>query len=70
MGRFKQLLRREGRGGEIREKQIVKSRHGARFCFSHQQILTTISLNYFIYTETHSKWEKLTINDGMLPTSK
>ena len=28
----------------------------------------TISLNYFADTETPSRWEKLMIKDGMLPT--
>ena len=68
MGRFKQLLSREGRGCEIREKQMVKSSHGARFWIpatdSHN------ILNCSVYTETHSRREKLTINDSMLPTSK
>ena len=33
MGRFKQLLIREGKGCETREKQTVKSSLGARSCF-------------------------------------
>ena len=30
---------------------------------------TTISVSCFADTETSSRWEKLMINDGMLPTS-
>ena len=37
--------------------------------FPHQVIHTTISLSYFADTEAPSRWEKLTIHDGMLPTS-
>ena len=35
-----------------------------------QEIHTTTSLRYFIDTETCSRWGKLMINDGMLPTSR
>ena len=37
--------------------------------FPHQGVHTTISLSYFADTETPSRWEKLIINDGILPTS-
>ena len=37
--------------------------------FPYHQIYTTISLSYFADTETPSRWGKLTINSGMLPTS-
>ena len=37
--------------------------------FPHQQIYTTISLSYFADVEAASRWEKLTINDSMLPTA-
>ena len=66
MGRFNLLLIREGRGCEIREKQ---EQPRDNVLFPHQRIHTTISLSYFADTETPSRWEKLMINDGMLPTS-
>ena len=50
-----------------RENKLVKLSLGARSLLPHQQIHTTISLSYFADTETPSRWEKLTINDGMLP---
>ena len=37
--------------------------------FPHQQIYTTIYLSYFADVEAASRWEKLMINDSMLPTS-
>ena len=41
----------------------------SKVLFPHQRIHTTISLSYFANTETPSRWEKLMIHDGMLPTS-
>ena len=35
----------------------------------HQGIHTKISLSCFADTKTPSRWKKLTVNDGMLPTS-
>ena len=49
--------------------ETVKNSLGTRSCFPHQRIHTTVSLNYFADTETPSRWEKITINDGMPPTS-
>ena len=49
----------------------VKKSLEARSCFPNrkQQIHITISLSYFADTETPSRWEKLMINDVMLPTT-
>ena len=67
MGIYKPLLIREKRGCETREKRSrVALGQGP---ISHQWIHTTISLSYFADTETPSRWEKLVIKDGMLPTS-
>ena len=59
VGRFKQLLTREGRGCETREKQTQEQSWGT-VLFPHQWIHTTISLSYSADTETPSRWEKLT----------
>ena len=67
MGRFKPLLIREGREWETKEKQSRAALD--KVPFPHQRIHTTISLSYFANTETPSRWEKLMIHDGMLPTS-
>ena len=49
----------------------VKKSLEARSCFPNrkQQIHITISLSYFADTETPSRWEKLMISNGLLPTS-
>ena len=47
--------------------QTVKSSLWARSCFPINGYV--ISLSYFADTETPSRWEKLMINDVMLPTS-
>ena len=49
----------------------VKKSLEARSCFPNrkQQIHITISLSYFADTETPSRWEKLTLNGSVLPTS-
>ena len=35
----------------------------------HQTIHTLISFSCFVDTETPTRWEKLKVNNGMLPTS-
>ena len=72
MGRFKQLLIREGRGCETREKQSRETivQPWGKVLVPHQGIHTTISLSCCAVTETPTRWEKLTVNDGVLPTSK
>ena len=66
MGIFKSLLVRERRGCETREKQ---SRVALGQGPIYHQWIHTISLSYFADIETPSRWEKLVIKDGMLPTS-
>ena len=68
-GRFKQLLIREGRGWKTREKQ-------ARAALGQSPIFPLtdtgdrqLSLSHSAETEPPSRWEKLAINGGMLPTS-
>ena len=66
MGRFMQLLIREGRdvrpGRKSQEQPWIKS-------YFPINGYTTISLSYFADVEAASRWEKLMINDSMLPTS-
>jgi len=62
------LLIRKRRGRDTREKQTVRSRLGLKFSFPISGY-TQQPLAYFADTETASKWEKLMINDSMLPTS-
>ena len=71
MGRFKHLPIREGSRCETREKQAREkiAQPWGKVLVPHQQIHPTISLSCFADTETPSRWEKLTINDGTLPTS-
>ena len=61
-------LIRKRRGRNTREKQTVRSRLGLKFSFPIGGY-TQQSLAYFADTETPPKWEKLAINDSMLPTS-
>ena len=68
VGRLKQLLIREGREYEIREKQSQEW-SWSKIVFLQKQIHITISLSYFADTETPSKWEKLMISSGLLPRS-
>ena len=67
VGRFKQLLIRKGMGdqGETNSPE----QPWGKVLFPYQRIHTTPSLSYFADTETPSRWEKLMINDGMLPTN-
>ena len=67
VGRFKQLLIREGRGCKAREKQSKEQPWG-KVLFLHQWIHTT-SLSCSVDTDPCSKWERLMIKDSMLPTS-
>ena len=57
-----------GKGGMWDQEETVKSSLWTK-TFPHQWIYTTISLSYFADIEAASRWEKLTINDSMLPTS-
>ena len=57
IGRFKQLLIREGRGRETREKQSRAAL--GQGPVSPLTIHTTISLSCFADVETPSRWEKL-----------
>ena len=68
VGRLKQLLIKEGRGYEIRGKQSQEQPWG-KILFPPQQIHITIFLSYFADTESPSRWEKLMISNGLLPTS-
>ena len=65
MGRFKQLLNKEGRG-DMRPGRNSQEQPWGKILFPHQWIHTKISLSYFSGTETPSRWEKLMIN-YMLP---
>ena len=67
MGRFMQLLIREGR--DVRPGRKSQEQTLNKVLFPHQWIHTAISLSYFADVEAASRWEKLTINDSMLPTS-
>ena len=62
MGRFKQMLIREGRDAETREEQskeaIMQPWDGV--LFPHQGVDITISLRCSADTETPTRWEKLT----------
>ena len=66
-GRFKQLLIREGE--DERPGRNNQEQPWVKVLFFHQWIHTAISLSCFADTETPTRWEKLMINDGMLPTS-
>ena len=58
----------QGREGcEARKKESRAALD--KVLFPYQWIHTTISLSYFADVEAASRWEKLTINDSMLPTS-
>ena len=59
---------RAGRESETREEQSRAALRQGPISPS-MDIHTTISLSCFADTETPSRWEKLMINDGMLPTS-
>ena len=66
-GRFKLLLIREGRRLETKEKQ-------SRSALGQGPVSPSMDTYHNIFelladTETPSRWEKLTINDGMLTTS-
>ena len=62
-----QLLIREGR--DVRPGRKSQEQPLNKVLFPHQWIHTAISLSYFADVEAASRWEKLTINDSMLPTS-
>ena len=64
-GQIQLLIRQErgDQGATNREEQP-----GSKVLFPHQRIHMTISLSYFSDTETPTRWEKLMIKDGMLPT--
>ena len=66
-GRFKQLLIREGRGCKTREKQSRAPLGLGPVSPSTDTHNNTFELFYRHWNP--SRWEKLTINDGMLPTS-
>lgn len=69
MGRFKQLFTL-GKGGDVRPGRNKQSRADlGTVLFLHHRVHTTMSLSCSADTESHSRWEKLTINRGMLPTS-
>ena len=71
MGRFKQLLIREGKGCETREKQSGGTT-GATLeqgLIPQQGIHTTIPLSCSADTEIPSSWEKLTVNNQKLSPS-
>ena len=71
-GRFKQLLIREGRGCKAREKPTVKRNNSAALGqgpSSPSRDTHKISLSCFVDTETPTRWEKLSVKDGVLPTS-
>ena len=70
MGRFEQLLIRGGRGTQRqgRNSQETVMQPWNRVLFPHRTH-TAVSLSCFADTEIPSRWEKLMINDGVLPTS-
>ena len=53
----------------MRSERNSQEQLWTKVLFLHQWIHTTISLSYFVETETTARWEKFMINDGMLPTS-
>ena len=57
-----------GKRGETREQQTGKSSLGARSCFPIKGYTWLYLWAIFSDTETPSRWEKLMIKDGMLPT--
>ena len=67
VGRFMQLLIREGR--DVRPGRNSQEQPLDKVLFPYQWIYTTVSLSYFADTEAALRWEKLMINDSMLPTS-
>ena len=58
-----------GKGGNGRPERKHQEQPWGKVLFPHQGIHTTISLSYFADNETPSRWEKLTINNGLLPIS-
>lgn len=67
VGRFKQLLLREGRRYKTREKQL-RAALGQGPVSLLMDTHTTISLNYSADKEIPSRWEKQLINDDKWPT--
>ena len=63
-GRLEQSLIREGRGYEKNSQE----QPWGKVLFSHQWIHTTIPVSYLAEPERPSRWEKLPINFGILPT--
>ena len=63
-GRLEQSLIREGRGCERNSQE----QPWGKVLFSPQWIHTTIPLSYLTEPESPSRWEKLPINFGILPT--
>ena len=53
----------------MRPERNSQEQPWTKVLFPHQWIHTTISLSYFVETETTARWEKFMINDGMLHTS-
>ena len=56
-----------GKGGNERPRKNSQEQPCGKVLFPHQRIHTTVSLSYFEDTEALSRWEKLMINDGILP---
>ena len=57
---------RQGRNKQSRETEVQP---WGRVLVPHQWIRTTISLSCFADTETPTRWEKLTVNHGLLTTA-
>ena len=66
LGGLKQL---EGRNGGPRRNNS-QEQSWSKVLFPQQKIHTIVSSSYFADTETLSRWKKLMITKGMLPTLK